>query len=293
MRRSLSATTARCSRRSSRAPATRSRSSPTGALLSRASWRAGAPRSSTSSSRHAARHLGLRAGAPPAPRRAASARRSIVDHRAARLGLPHRRALGAGVDYYLRKPVNAVELLHRGAHPPRSPPARRGAERANTSWRASRASCAPRRRAWCSRPRWRRWASWWPAWRTRSTRRWPPWSPTTTSSCAASRLRDALEGPASRRRRSRAISAAVEDLSKVTRQACARITDIVRTLRTFARLDEADVKAVDLHEGLESTLVLIAHLHQGRHRRRRRLRRAAARRVPPQPDQPGVHEPDA
>jgi signal transduction histidine kinase len=54
--------------------------------------------------------------------------------------------------------------------------------------------------------------------------------------------------------------AAIEDLSKVTRLACARMSDIVRTLRTFARLDEADVKAVDLHEGLESTLVLIAHL---------------------------------
>lgn len=54
--------------------------------------------------------------------------------------------------------------------------------------------------------------------------------------------------------------AAVEDLSHVTRAACARITDIVRTLRTFARLDEADVKAVDLHEGIESTLVLVAHL---------------------------------
>lgn len=54
--------------------------------------------------------------------------------------------------------------------------------------------------------------------------------------------------------------AAIEDLSKVTRMACARISDIVRTLRTFARLDEAEVKAVDLHEGIESTLVLIAHL---------------------------------
>ncbi|HEX4461411.1 MAG TPA: ATP-binding protein, partial [Polyangia bacterium] len=54
--------------------------------------------------------------------------------------------------------------------------------------------------------------------------------------------------------------AAIEDLSKVTRLACARMSDIVRTLRTFARLDEADVKAVDLREGLESTLVLIAHL---------------------------------
>jgi signal transduction histidine kinase len=56
---------------------------------------------------------------------------------------------------------------------------------------------------------------------------------------------------------------AVEDLSRVTQQACARITGIVRTLRTFARLDEAEVKSVDLHEGIESTLVLVAHLLKG------------------------------
>lgn len=63
---------------------------------------------------------------------------------------------------------------------------------------------------------------------------------------------------------------AVEELSEVTRAACARITGIVRTLRTFARLDEAEVKAVDLHEGLESTLVLIAHLLKGGIRLERR-----------------------
>jgi PAS domain S-box-containing protein len=57
--------------------------------------------------------------------------------------------------------------------------------------------------------------------------------------------------------------AAIEELSRVTKEACGRITGIVRTLRTFARLDEADVKAVDLHEGIESTLVLVAHLLKG------------------------------
>jgi signal transduction histidine kinase len=56
---------------------------------------------------------------------------------------------------------------------------------------------------------------------------------------------------------------AIEALTAVTRSACTRITEIVRTLRTFARLDEADVKAVDLHEGLESTLVLLQHLTKG------------------------------
>ncbi len=55
----------------------------------------------------------------------------------------------------------------------------------------------------------------------------------------------------------------VEELTRVSREACARITGIVRTLRTFARLDEADVQSVDLHEGMESTLVLVAHLLKG------------------------------
>lgn len=38
-----------------------------------------------------------------------------------------------------------------------------------------------------------------------------------------------------------------------------RISDIVRSLRTFSRLDEADFKAADLHEGLESTLMILQH----------------------------------
>jgi signal transduction histidine kinase len=57
---------------------------------------------------------------------------------------------------------------------------------------------------------------------------------------------------------------AVEELAEVTRTACGRITGIVHELRTFARLDEADRKAVDLHEGLESTLVLCNYLIKGR-----------------------------
>jgi signal transduction histidine kinase len=57
---------------------------------------------------------------------------------------------------------------------------------------------------------------------------------------------------------------AVEELSEVTRTACERITGIVRELRTFARLDEADRKTVDLHEGLESTFLLVNHLLKGR-----------------------------
>ncbi|MEO1591927.1 MAG: HAMP domain-containing protein, partial [Cyanobacteria bacterium J06632_22] len=38
-----------------------------------------------------------------------------------------------------------------------------------------------------------------------------------------------------------------------------RIREIVLSLRTFSRLDESDLKAVNLHEGIESTLMILAH----------------------------------
>jgi signal transduction histidine kinase len=50
----------------------------------------------------------------------------------------------------------------------------------------------------------------------------------------------------------------------VSREACRRINEIVRSLRNFARLDEAERKPADLHEGLESTLTLVAHLLKNR-----------------------------
>ncbi len=36
-----------------------------------------------------------------------------------------------------------------------------------------------------------------------------------------------------------------------------RIQEIVQSLRKFSRLDEAEHKAVDLHEGIDSTLILL------------------------------------
>jgi len=38
-----------------------------------------------------------------------------------------------------------------------------------------------------------------------------------------------------------------------------RITDIVISLRNFSRLDEAELKPVDIHEGIESTLMILEH----------------------------------
>lgn len=38
-----------------------------------------------------------------------------------------------------------------------------------------------------------------------------------------------------------------------------RIRDIVLSLRNFSRMDEAECKAVDIHEGIESTLLILQH----------------------------------
>jgi signal transduction histidine kinase len=47
--------------------------------------------------------------------------------------------------------------------------------------------------------------------------------------------------------------------NEITVTASERIADIVRSLKNFARLDEAEFQAADLHEGLDSTLTLLHH----------------------------------
>jgi len=51
----------------------------------------------------------------------------------------------------------------------------------------------------------------------------------------------------------------IEQLNEVNKDAAQRITKIVNSLRTFARLDQAEKDTVDLHDGLESTLTLVHH----------------------------------
>ena len=58
-------------------------------------------------------------------------------------------------------------------------------------------------------------------------------------------------------------------MTGTSREACRRINDIICSLRNFARLDEAERKPADLHEGLESTLSLVKHLLKTRIRVRR------------------------
>ncbi|MCC7540950.1 MAG: methyltransferase domain-containing protein [Deltaproteobacteria bacterium] len=53
---------------------------------------------------------------------------------------------------------------------------------------------------------------------------------------------------------------ALMNATAVTRSAGERTNTIVRSLRSFARLDEAEVKKVDLHEGIDSALTLLAHV---------------------------------
>lgn len=51
----------------------------------------------------------------------------------------------------------------------------------------------------------------------------------------------------------------IEELNVVNKDAMERIVTLVRSLRKFARLDEADQDRIDIHEGLESTLTLVHH----------------------------------
>jgi two-component system NtrC family sensor kinase len=51
----------------------------------------------------------------------------------------------------------------------------------------------------------------------------------------------------------------IEDSNRVIETGSARVTTIVRSLRNFARLDQAERKEADLHEGLDDSLMLVHH----------------------------------
>lgn len=62
----------------------------------------------------------------------------------------------------------------------------------------------------------------------------------------------------------RRIVRAVDDVMRVNTLAVERMAGIVASLRSFGRLDRAQRDHVDLHEGLESALALLAHEIRGR-----------------------------
>ncbi len=51
----------------------------------------------------------------------------------------------------------------------------------------------------------------------------------------------------------------IDEANRVIDSGTQRVTEIVRRLRAFARLDEAELKTVDIHEGLDDTLMLMHH----------------------------------
>lgn len=51
----------------------------------------------------------------------------------------------------------------------------------------------------------------------------------------------------------------IEDANRVIADGTSRVTNIVRRLKSFARLDEAELKDASLNDGLEDTLTLIHH----------------------------------
>ena len=53
--------------------------------------------------------------------------------------------------------------------------------------------------------------------------------------------------------------AVVSDATEVDHIACQRIMDLVKNLKNFAKLDEADRKAFAVHEGLDSTIRLVRY----------------------------------
>jgi PAS domain S-box-containing protein len=51
----------------------------------------------------------------------------------------------------------------------------------------------------------------------------------------------------------------IEELTGVSKTAAERIIKIVTGLRKFARLEEAEIDTVDIHEGIDSTIILVQH----------------------------------
>jgi two-component system NtrC family sensor kinase len=47
--------------------------------------------------------------------------------------------------------------------------------------------------------------------------------------------------------------------TRIAVEGSVRVTKIVRSLKNFARLDEAELQETDIHEGIESTLTLVHH----------------------------------
>ncbi|MGF2038398.1 MAG: ATP-binding protein [Nostoc sp. CmiVER01] len=60
----------------------------------------------------------------------------------------------------------------------------------------------------------------------------------------------------------------IQDISKLFQSmkvGTERIQEVVQSLRNFSRLDEAELKQVNIHEGIDNTLMILEHRLQARH----------------------------
>jgi two-component system NtrC family sensor kinase len=75
---------------------------------------------------------------------------------------------------------------------------------------------------------------------------------------AVTKIRKALGPPPDSKEMARLLDI-VDGICRNNEIAADRIMKIVRSLKNFARLDEAERKTVNIHEGIESTLILLKH----------------------------------
>ncbi len=77
-------------------------------------------------------------------------------------------------------------------------------------------------------------------------------------------LRQACSEEFARNKKMHAALRAIDNSNRVIEIASDRVSNIVKRLKSFARLDEAELDFVDLHEGIEDTLMLVNHLTEKR-----------------------------
>lgn len=87
-------------------------------------------------------------------------------------------------------------------------------------------------------------------------------SATDVSRRCVSRIENELSGVPNGR--AEKVLGMLKDNLRITREAGDRVAMLVKSLRNFARLDEAEYQKVDIHEGLESSLTLIESEWRGR-----------------------------
>jgi signal transduction histidine kinase len=72
-------------------------------------------------------------------------------------------------------------------------------------------------------------------------------------------IEDCLSETYKEREKLRTSFGMIDDANKVIQSGTERVIDIVKRLRSFARLDEAELKDADINEGIEDTLTIIHH----------------------------------